>query len=189
MNDIIGIAFVNIEMQRMNHSMKTFREYVANLNEEAIYEYKAPEYIKGAPKKDAQGLPLLTTTKPKDAKAAKEKLQAWWTRINSDTPEAKEQAKGFRKTVTFANAALALDLGWMLGATIGMDYRKFGGEKEWKDMLAKVRQRIAEIYGVSIMEVQAAEKRRGMPEGIFADARQASKDLAFKLNTSEQFRM
>ena len=169
--------------------MKTFREYVANLNEEAIYEYKAPEYIKGAPKKDAQGLPLLTTAKPKDAKAAKEKLQAWWIRINGDTPEAKEQAKGFRKTVTFANTALALDLGWMIGTTVGMDYRKFGGEKEWNDAIAKVKARIAEIYGVPLQVVQATEKRRGMPEGVFVDARQASRDLAFKLNTVEQFRI
>ena len=167
--------------------MKSFREYIDE-SAEIVCEYKAPEYVKGAPKKDSKGLPLLTTAKPKDAKAAKEKLQAWWMRINSDTPEAKEQAKGFRKEVTFANAALALDLGWMLGPTVGMDYRKFGGEKEWSGVIDKVEKRIAEIYGVPLQIVKAAEKRKGCPDGVFADARKASKDLAFKLNTAEQTR-
>lgn len=167
--------------------MKSFREYI-NESAEQICEYKAPEYVKGAPKKDAKGLPLLTVAKPKDPKGAKEKLQAWWIRINPDNPEAKNEAKGFRKEVTFANAALALDLGWMLGTAVGMDYRKFGGDAGWKAAIEKVEARIAELYGVPVQAVQQAQERKGMPEGVFVDARQASKDLAWKLNTVEQFR-
>lgn len=167
--------------------MKSFREYI-NESAEQICEYKAPEYVKGAPKKDAKGLPLLTVAKPKDAKGAKEKLQAWWMRINPDNPEAKNEAKGFRKEVTFANAALALDLGWRLGDTVGMDYQKFGGKNEWEAAVKKVESRLAELYGVSVQDIAKAEKRIGFPDGIFADARKASKDLALKLNTTERTR-